>query len=76
MQVTLDKIKNPFKLLKDTKAETEIVINSLVTGIKTLLNIIFIASQNNRESDQENPSGHEDSVIPLLNKGKAKDSMP
>jgi len=44
-------------------------------GIKTPLNIIFITSQDGRESDQENLSGHVDNAIPPLNKGKAKDSM-
>ena len=35
-------MENPFKLLEDTKAETKIVIDDLVMGIKTLLNIISI----------------------------------
>ncbi len=42
VQVTLDKIGNLFKLLEDIEAETDIVINSLVAGIKTLLDILFI----------------------------------
>ena len=35
-------MENLFKLLEDTKAETEIVIDDLVTGIKTLLDIMSI----------------------------------
>ena len=51
VQATLDKMENPLESLEDTKAETEIVINNLVAGIKTLLNIMSIASQNGKESD-------------------------
>jgi len=51
MQATLDKMENPFKSLKDTKAETKTVIDSSVTGIETLLNTMFIALQDGRESD-------------------------
>ena len=51
IQITLDKIKDLFKLLENTKAETDIIINSLVVGIKTLLSIISITLQNNRESN-------------------------
>ena len=40
-----------FKSLEDTEAETKIVINDLVTGIKTLLDIISITSQDGRESN-------------------------
>ena len=47
----MDEIENLLKSLEDTKAETEIVIDDLVTGIKTLLNMMFIALQNGRESD-------------------------
>ena len=39
------------KLPKDTKAETEIVIDDLVMGIETLLDIIIIILQDGRESD-------------------------
>ena len=42
MQATLDKMENPFKSLKDIEAETKTVIDDLVTGIKTLLNIMSI----------------------------------
>ena len=51
MQATLDKIEKLLKLLEDTKAETETVINNLVMGIETLLNIMFITSQDGRESN-------------------------
>jgi len=36
-------MKKLFKLLEDIEAETKIVIDDLVMGIKTPLNIIFIA---------------------------------
>ena len=39
------------ELPKDIKAETKIVIDNSVTGIKTPLNIISIASQDRRESN-------------------------
>ena len=42
IQVTLDKIEKLLELLEDIKAETEIVIDDLVMGIKTLLNIMSI----------------------------------
>jgi len=42
MQATLDKIKKLLKSLKNTKAETEIVIDDLVAGIETLLGTMFI----------------------------------
>jgi len=42
MQATLDEMENLLKSLEDTKAETEMVINDLVTGIETLLDIMFI----------------------------------
>ena len=51
VQATLDKIKNLFKSLEDTKAETEIVIDNLVIGIETLLDIMSIALQDSRESN-------------------------
>src|SRR6266704_1058282 len=65
-----------YKLLEDIEAETETVIDNLVTGIKTLLNMMSITLQNSKERDQEDLSGHMDSVILPLNKGKAKDSTP
>ncbi len=40
-----------FELLKDIKAEIETVVDDLVMGIKTLLNIITIALQDKRESN-------------------------
>ena len=43
VQVTLDEMENLFELLEDTKAETKIVIDDLVIGIETLLDIMFIA---------------------------------
>ena len=49
-------------------------MDDLVMGIETLLDIITIASQNGRESNQENPSSYKNSVTLLLNKGKAKNS--
>ena len=39
----MDKIEKLLELLKDTKAETETVIDNLVMGIKTPLNIMSIA---------------------------------
>ena len=72
MQATLDEIENLFKSLEDIEAETETVIDNLVTGIKTLLDMMSITSQDGKESNQENLSGHKDSVTPPLDKGKAK----
>ncbi len=40
--MTLDEIKDLFKSLKDIKIETETVVDDLVAGIKTLLDIIII----------------------------------
>ena len=51
IQATLDKMENLFKSLEDTKAETKIVINGLVTGIETLLNTMSITSQDGKESN-------------------------
>ena len=45
-------------------------------GIKTLLDIMTIALQNGRESNQENLSSHDNNITPLLNKGKAKVKKP
>ena len=39
------------KLLEDTEAKTKIVIDDLVIGIETLLDMMFIALQDGRESD-------------------------
>ena len=44
-------IKNPFKTLKDKEANTETVIDSLIMGIETLLNIMTIALQDRRENN-------------------------
>ena len=68
-------MENLFKSLENTKAETKTVIDDLVTGIETLLGIIFITLQDGKESNQEDLSGHEDSATLLLNKGKAKKSI-
>ena len=51
VQATLDEIKEPLKSLEDTKAETKTVIDNLVTGIETPLDMMFIASQDGRESN-------------------------
>ena len=72
MQVTLDEMENLFELPKNTKAETETVIDNSVTGIKTLLDTMTITSQDRRESNQEDLSSHNDNATPPLNKGKAK----
>jgi len=42
MQATLDKIEELLKSLEDIEAETKTVIDDLITGIKTPLNIMFI----------------------------------
>ena len=44
-------MENPFETLEDKKANTWIVIDGSVTGIETLLNIMTIASQDNKESN-------------------------
>ena len=69
-------MKNPFKSLKDIKTETKTVIDNSVMGIKTLLDTMFITSQDSKERDQEDLSGYIDSATLLFNKGKAKDSIP
>ena len=51
MQATLDKIKELLELLEDTEAETKTVIDDSVTGIETLLDIMFITSRDGRESN-------------------------
>ena len=61
-----------FKLLKDIEIETKIVIDNLVTGIKTLLDTMSITLQDGRESDQKDLSGQKDSITPPLNKSKAR----
>ena len=43
VQATLDKMEKLLKLLEDIEAETETVIDDLVMGIKTLLDIMSIA---------------------------------
>ena len=43
VQITLDEIKNPFKSLEDIKVEIEIVIDNLVMGIETPLDMMSIA---------------------------------
>ena len=53
------------------KAETETVINSItVVGIKTPLDMAFIALQDKRESIYSKPSKPKASTIPLFNKSK------
>ena len=42
VQTTLDKIKKPLESLEDIKAETETVIDNLVTRIETPLDIMSI----------------------------------
>ena len=42
MQATLDKIEKLLESLKDIETETKTVINNLVVGIETLLDIISI----------------------------------
>jgi hypothetical protein len=78
LQATLKeaKIENPFKTLKDIKADTEIVMDDLVIGIETPLDTMIITSQDGRENDQENLSSHNNSITPPLNKGKAKSNKP
>ena len=44
-------MKNLFKLLKNIKVNTKTVIDELVIGIKTLLDIITITLQDGRESN-------------------------
>ena len=51
MQATLDEIKELLKSPKNIKAETKTIIDNLVIGIKTLLNIMFITLQDGRESN-------------------------
>ena len=51
MQATLDKMEKLLELLKDTKVETETVIDDSVIGIETLLDIMSIVSQDRRESN-------------------------
>ncbi len=42
IQVTLDEMEELLELLEDIETETKTVIDDLVTGIETLLNMIFI----------------------------------
>ena len=65
-------IKNLFKTLENKEVNIWTVIDRLVTGIEILLDMMIIALQNKRESNQEDPSSRDNSVTPPLNKGKAK----
>src|SRR6266700_2575455 len=69
-------MENPFESLENTKAETKTVTDDSVTGIKTLLDTISIASQDGKESNQKDPSGQKDNTTPPLNKGKARINTP
>ena len=69
-------MENLFKTPKDKEVDTEIVIDNLVMGIETPLHTITIALQDRRESNQENPSSHDNNVTPPLNKGKTKAKEP
>ena len=53
LQATLEEveIENLFKTLKDIEADTKTVMDDLVAGIETLLDIMTITLQNRRESD-------------------------
>ena len=51
VQATLDKIEELLELLEDIEAETEIVTDNSVMGIKTLLNMMFIVLQDGKESN-------------------------
>ena len=75
VQATLDEMENILESPKDTEVKTKIVIDNSVTGIETPLDTMSIASQDGKESNQENPSGHKDNATPLLDKGKAKINM-
>ena len=44
MQATLDEMEKLLELLEDTKTETKTVTDDLVTGIKTPLDTMSIAS--------------------------------
>ena len=44
-------MENLFKLLKDEKADTETVMNELIMGIKTLLDMMIITLQDGRENN-------------------------
>ncbi len=44
-------MENLFKLLEDIEAETETVMDDLVMGIETLLDIMSIASQDGKENN-------------------------
>ena len=63
------------ELLEDIEAEIETVIDDLVMGIETLLDIMSITLQNGREKNQENLSSYKDNTIPPFEKGKAKKSI-
>src|SRR6266702_4525237 len=72
IQATLDEMESLFESPEDTKAETKTVMDNSVMGIETLLDIMSIASQDGRESNQEDLSN---SITPLLDKGKARVSI-
>ena len=78
LQVTLkeQEMENPFKTPEDKEVDTQIVIDGSMMGIETPLDIITIALQDKRESNQENPSSHNNNATPPLNKGKAKSNKP
>ena len=76
LQAALKEMENLFKNPKDKKANTQMVINELVTGIETLLDIMIITSQDERENNQENPNNYNNNVISPFNKGKAKSNKP
>src|SRR5271170_4516345 len=76
VQATLEEIESPFKTLEDTEVDTETVIDDSVTGIETPLDTITIASQDGRESNQEDSSSQDDSTTPPLGKGKTKVNKP
>ena len=44
-------MKNPFKTPEDNEADIWTVIDGLVTGIETLLDMMTIASQDGRENN-------------------------
>ena len=69
-------IKTPFKTLKEKEVDTQIVINGLVTGIKTPLDIMIIALRDGRESNQEDLSSQDNSATLPFNKGKARAREP
>lgn len=51
LQAALEEMENLFKTSKDKKVNIKTVMDDLVMGIKTLLDIIIITLQNRRESN-------------------------